>query len=121
LVAWIVTRTSSDWVQTPERRWMRAPVQRTRGLGRRHNHVLKDIFKGAAMSVLVYYADHPLYRDYQRVLEGGTKPSLARVTLARKLASTLLALWKKEEPYRAERDTSVPSREPANLASVVNA
>jgi len=103
----IVTRTSSDWVQTPDRRWIRAEVQHTRGLGRRHNHVLKDIFKGAAMSVLVHYPDDPLYRDYQRLLEGGTKPTLARVTLARKLASTALALWKKEEPYRAERDVRV--------------
>jgi transposase len=108
----IVTRTSSDWVQTPDRRWMRAQVQRTRGLGRRHNHVLKDVFKGAAMSVLVHHRDDPLYRHYQRLLEGGTKPTLARVTLARKLASTLLALWKKEEPYQPERDRSVQSSEP---------
>jgi hypothetical protein len=103
---------SSDWVQTPDRRWIRAEVQHTRGLGRRHNHVLKDIFKGAAMSVLVHYPDDPLYRDYQRLLEGGTKPTLARVTLARKLASTALALWKKEEPYRAERDATAQSRAP---------
>jgi transposase len=107
----IVTRTSSDWVRTPDRRWVRTEVQRTRGLGRRHNHVLKDIFKGAAMSVLVHYPDDPLYRHYQRQLEGGTKPTLARVTLARKLASTLLAQWKKEEPYQPQRDTGVQSRE----------
>jgi hypothetical protein len=72
-------------------------AERTRGLGRRHNHVLKDIFKGAAMSVLVHYPDDPLHRHYPRQLEGGTQPTLARVTLARKLASTLLAQWKKEE------------------------
>jgi predicted ABC-type transport system involved in lysophospholipase L1 biosynthesis ATPase subunit len=59
--------------------------------------VLKDIFKGAAMSVLVHYPDDPLHRHYPRQLEGGTQPTLARVTLARKLASTLLAQWKKEE------------------------
>jgi hypothetical protein len=31
--------------------------------------------------------------------EAGTKPNLAKVTLARKTASTVLALWKNEEPY----------------------
>jgi hypothetical protein len=73
--------------------------------------VLKDIFKGAAMSVLVHYPDDPLHRHYQRQLEGGTKPTLARVTLARKLASTLLAQWKKEEPYQPQRDPEVQSSE----------
>ena len=108
----VVTRSSSDHefvAGTPVHR-RRAPL--TRGLNRNHNRVLKDVFKGAAMSVLVHHRDDPLYRHYQRLLEGGTKPTLARVTLARKLASTLLALWKKEEPYQPERDRSVQSSEP---------
>ena len=41
-------RSSSDWVRTPDGRWVRAPVQQTRGLTRQHNHDLKDLFKGAA-------------------------------------------------------------------------
>ena len=108
----IVTRTSSDWVRTPDQRWIRAEVQQTRGLNRQHNHVLKDIFKGAATSVLIHHPHDPLYLDYQRLLESGTKPNLGRVTLARKIASTALAIWKKEEPYQAQRDSRDPKSDP---------
>lgn len=37
----IVTRSSSDWVQTSDGRWARAQVQKTRGLNRAHNTMLK--------------------------------------------------------------------------------
>jgi hypothetical protein len=100
----IVARTSSDWTRMAGGRWIRAEVQRTRLLTRQHNHLLKDIFKGAARTVIDQYPNDPLHGDYERLLEGRTKPSLARVTLARKTASTALALWKKAEPYRAQRD-----------------
>jgi len=33
------------------------------------------------------------------MLAAGTKPNLARVTLARKLAAIVLAMWKSEEVY----------------------
>ena len=46
-------------------------------------------------------------------VEAGTKPNLAKLTLARKLAATVLALWRKEEPYRPEivRRSLEPDRE----------
>ena len=71
---------------------------------------MKDIFKGAATTVVTLALEDPIYRDYQRLLEAGTKPNLAKVTLARKIAATVLAMWKKEERYtpekvRASRDT----------------
>jgi hypothetical protein len=96
----IVRRSSSDWAQTANGGWVRAPVQQTRGLSRQHNHGLKDIFKGAATTVIVQLQDCPLHRDYQQCLQAGTKPNLAKLTLARKIAATVLALWKKGEPYR---------------------
>ncbi len=65
---------------------------------------MKDIFKGAALSVLIHYPHDPLRQHYDRLLEGGTSPSLARVTLARKIASISLALWKKKEPYQPKRE-----------------
>ena len=34
----------------------------------------------------------------------GTKPSLAKLTLARIIAATVLRMWKDEEEYRPERD-----------------
>jgi hypothetical protein len=96
-------RTSSDWVRTDDGGWIRAQVQQTRGLTRQHNHVLKDIFKGAATTVVALALEDPIYRDYQRLLEAGTKPNLAKLTLARKIAATVLAMWKKEERYTPEK------------------
>ncbi len=37
---------------------------------------------------------------YERLLSAGTKPNLARLTIARKLAATVLAMWKTESEYR---------------------
>jgi len=41
----------------------------------------------------------PLYGDYLRMLEQGVKPPLAKLTVARKIASTALVMWKKQEEY----------------------
>jgi transposase len=95
----IVMRSSSDWVQTPQGKWMRAPVQQTRGLNHNHNRLLKLVFKGAATSVIQQHRESTLCRDYERLLVAGTKPNLAKLTLARKIAAITLALWKKKEEY----------------------
>ena len=47
-------------------------------------------------------AKDPLRRDYERLLENGTKPNLARLTLARKIAAIVLAMWKNKEVYNPE-------------------
>ena len=109
----IVMHTSSDWVQTADGGWIRAQVQQTRGLTRQHNHVLKDIFKGAATTVVTLAHKDPIYSDYQRLLEAGTQPNLAKLTLARKIAATVLRMWKHEEEYQPEkvRQTSDTDRE----------
>ena len=93
----LVTRTSNDWVQVEER-WVRAPVQQTRGLNQNCNRTLKRIFKGAAMTVIRSRME-PLWSDYVRLTENGTRPNLARLTVARKLAAAVLAMWKKKERY----------------------
>jgi transposase len=102
----VVTRSSSDWVQAPVGGWVRAKVLQTRGLNRKHHPVLKNIFKGAAHTILTQTRRGPLYDGYHQMLEsGGTKPNLAKVTLARKVAATVLKMWKTGEVYRAdERD-----------------
>jgi hypothetical protein len=99
----VVTRSSSDWVQVPEGGWVRAKVLQTRGLNRRHHPVLKNVFKGAAHTILTQkYRGGALYDGYQRMLESGTKPNLAKVTLARKVAATVLKMWKTGEVYRED-------------------
>jgi transposase len=95
----IVMRSSSDWVRTEDGGWNRANVQKTRGLNLNHNHVLKNVFKGAAMTVVTQLKAEPLHQDYQRLLAAGTKPNLAKLTIARKIAAIALSMWKSKEKY----------------------
>jgi transposase len=95
----IVMRSSSDWVKKDGGGWTRAEVQKTRGLNLNHNHTLKYIFKGAATTVITQLEAEPLHQDYQRLLAAGTKPNLARLTIARKLAAIALSMWKSKEKY----------------------
>jgi transposase len=98
----IVTRSSSDWVQTPDGQWIKAHVAQTRGLSRQYNRVLKSIFKGAATTVITQRNKDPIYARYERLLDGGTKPTLAKLSLARMIAATVLRMWKDEEEYRPQ-------------------
>jgi hypothetical protein len=41
----------------------------------------------------------PIHARYERLLGGGTKPTLAKVSLARMIAATVLRMWKDEEEY----------------------
>ncbi len=100
----VVSRTSSDWVRSPSGQWVRRPVQQTRGLNRNFNHTLKRVFKGAATTVIGRGEENePLYRHYVSLLDGGTKPNLAKLTIARQIASIMLALWRSGETYDPKR------------------
>jgi transposase len=74
---------------------------RVRGLNPSHNAQLKDIFKGAALAVI--QRPGPLREAYQRCLREGTKEHLARLTIARKIATLVLTLWKRGERFDAQR------------------
>jgi transposase len=95
----IVTRSSSDWVQTADGAWIKARVPQTRGLSRQHNRFLKHIFKGAATTVITQRNKDPIHARYERLLDSGTKPTLAKLSLARMIAATVLRMWKDEEEY----------------------
>jgi transposase len=95
----IVTRSSSDWVQTADGTWIKTRVPQTRGLCRQHNRVLKSIFKGAATTLVTQRSKDPIHARYERLLDGGTKPTLAKLSLARMIAATVLRMWKDEEEY----------------------
>ncbi len=41
----------------------------------------------------------PTYARYERLLDGGAKPTLAKLSLARMIAATVLRMWKDEEEY----------------------
>ena len=68
-----------------------------RGLNKDHNHDLKGLFKAAATRASVQPG--PFQDFYQRSLAKGIKPTMARLTLARKIAAITLTLWKKGENF----------------------
>jgi transposase len=103
----IVTRSSSDWVQGQNGKWARGEIRQTRGLNRKRQPVLKAIFKGAATTVIAQLPDHPLHVDYERMLQSGIKPNLAKLTLARRIAAIVLSMWKREEVYDPGRHKPV--------------
>lgn len=100
----IVMRSSADWMRAPDGRWVKAPIQQTRGLNRDFNRTLKKIFKGAATTVIRQASElDPLYAHYLRLLDAGTKPNLAKLTLARRIASITLAVWRTGEAFDSSR------------------
>ena len=92
----VVTRSSGDHQLIGEqvRRRKRAPE--TRGLTRSHNRTLKYVFKGAALTAS---RCEPFKTWYAELLARGLRPELARVTVARKIAATTLAVWKAGESF----------------------
>ena len=99
----IVQRSSADWVPQPNGKWLRAPVQHTRGLNQNFNRTAKAIFKGAATTVINSTSKDPLRADYERLLVNGTKPNLAKLTIARKISAIVLSMWKHQEVYNPEK------------------
>ena len=94
----VVTKSSADWIPKAGGGWTRARRAMTRGLNRNRQPILKSVFKGAATTVLMN-DKHPLRQIYDKQVSGGMKPNLAKLTLARKLATLALMLWKREEEY----------------------
>jgi hypothetical protein len=66
---------------------------------------LKAVFKGAAMTVITQLPDDPLHA--QRMIAKGIKPPLARLTVARRIAATVLSMWKNQEVYDSKRHAVV--------------
>ncbi len=81
-----MTRSSSDWVQTADGAWIKARVPQTRGLSLQHNHFLKSIFKGAATTVITQRNKDPIYRRYERLIDGGMGDAMRRLTSPAALA-----------------------------------
>ncbi len=45
----------------------------------------------------------PIHARYEQLLDGGTKPTLAKLSVARMIAATVLRMWKDEEAYDPAR------------------
>src|ERR1700724_287760 len=74
--------------------------QQLRGLNENHNHDLKNIFKSAATMATI--SPGPFHDFYEGLLAKGRKPTMARLTLARKIASITLIVWKKGVSFDAK-------------------
>jgi len=98
----VVMHSSGDWVRR-DGGWVRDRVAQTRGLNFNFHRTLKYIFKGAATTVIAHARPNPFREAYDRLCAEGTKPNLAKLTVARKIAATTLAMWKSGEEYDPTR------------------
>jgi len=64
-----------------------------RGLNKNYNHDLKNLFKSAA--VVASTKPGPFEDFYAALLAKGMRPEMARLTLARKIATIVLIVWKR--------------------------
>jgi transposase len=72
-----------------------------RGLNEDHNHDLKSVLKATATTAST--RPGPLRDFYQALLAKGMKPTMARLTLTRKIAAMALVLWKKGANFDAQK------------------
>ena len=89
----VVTTSTSDWVKDGDQLVRKDRPVATRGLNKNHNRSLKNVFKGAVH-------DAGAFRPHlQYLVESGIRESMARLTVARKIAATTLTIWKKGEKF----------------------
>jgi transposase len=91
----VVSKTSSEYEILNGRVGRSKKQALVRGLNHNCNRALKEVFKGAAKTA----ASGPWKPRFDAMVARGKEPSLAILTLARKIASITLALWKKGERY----------------------
>jgi transposase len=91
------TRVSGEYRFTGSQLQRSKKLSTVRGLNENHNHDLKNLFKSTATTATICAG--PLQEFYTALLAKGMKPSMARLTLARKIAAITLMLWKKGEGF----------------------
>jgi transposase len=64
-----------------------------RGLNKNFNHHLKNLFNGAAVTAST--KPGPFQEFYAALVAKGMRPEMARLTLARKIATIVLIVWKR--------------------------
>jgi len=91
----VITTTSAEYELVNGRVYKSKKRPLVRGLNKNYNRAMKTVFKGAAKTV----ADGVWKSRFEAMVAKGMPESLARLTLARKIASITLAVWKKGERY----------------------
>jgi transposase len=95
----VETNASAEYVVTNGNVHKSSRLPSTRGLNQNHNPLLKRVFKTAATSACF---SGPFKPAYDARVEKGMDPSLARLTIARKLAATTLSIWKTGKGFSPE-------------------
>jgi len=96
---WAYSGFAVETHDSGEYRCVRGKLQRNReritvrGLNDNHNKDLKSLFKSAAISAST--RPGPLHDFYAARIAKGMRPTMARLTLARKIATITLTIWKK--------------------------
>jgi transposase len=96
----VVTSSSADHEVDNGQLRRRKKRKETRGLNENCNHDLKDLFKGAA--VVASIKPGPFAEFYAALLAKGMRPEMARLTLARKIATIVLIVWKRGVCFDAQ-------------------
>jgi transposase len=96
----VITESSGDFeVRNGRVERRRQPL--TRGL-RHGNNMMKNVFKGAARNIVLNRSGE-FYADYLRLRAANMNFAMATLTIARKLAATILSMWKHKKEYSAEQ------------------
>lgn len=101
----VVTHTSAEFTTREGQPVRRARAPRTRGLNRNHHPLIKHLFKSAAVAAI--RKTGPVQDRYTAYLAAGLRPELAQVNIARKLAATVLHVWKTGEAFDATKLTTL--------------
>ena len=76
-----------------------------RAINRNHHPLVKHLFKSAALAAI--RRTGPVQALYTAYLAKGLRPELARVNIARKLAASVLHVWKTGETFDATKLTTL--------------
>jgi transposase len=103
---WTLGGLGIETYSSADHRYVEGQLQRSkkpvliRGLNENCNHDLKNLFKGAA--ILASTKPGPFQEFYAALLAKGMRAEMARLTLARKIATIVLVVWKRGVCFDAQ-------------------
>jgi len=100
----VVTRSSADYEFVAGKPLKKQRPMQTRGLNNNYNRRLKQVFKSAALDAI---RRAPMKDYYAALTAKQIRPEMARLTVARKIAAVILAVWKSREDFDATKLTQI--------------
>jgi transposase len=103
---WTFGGLGIETYSSADHRYVEGQLQRSkkpasiRGLNENCNHDVKNLLKGAA--IIASTKPGPFQEFYTALLAKGMRPEMARLTLARKIATIVLIVWKRGVSFDAQ-------------------